>query len=40
MDPTTMTMPEGFTLPEEGIPEGYVPPSDMQTPEGMAAPAC
>ena len=40
MDPRTMTMPEGFTLPEEGIPEGYVPPSDMELPDGMTTPGC
>ena len=40
MDPSTMTMPEGFVMPEEGIPEGYVPPSDMQLPDGMTTPGC
>ena len=40
MDPSTMTMPEGFALPEEGIPEGYVPPSDMELPDGAAVPGC
>jgi len=33
-------MPEGFTLPEEGIPEGYVPPSDMELPGGATTPGC
>jgi hypothetical protein len=32
MDPSNMVIPEGFVMPEEGIPEGYVPPSDMQMP--------
>ena len=40
MDPSNMVMPEGFVMPEEGIPEGYVPPSDMQMPDGMTMPGC
>jgi hypothetical protein len=40
MDPSNMVMPEGFAMPEEGIPEGYVPPSDMQMPDGMTMPGC
>jgi len=40
MDPSNMVMPDGFALPEEGIPEGFTMPSDMQMPDGMTMPGC